>query len=94
MEDLCLSEESVADALDPAKAQGDAPLDVLKSRLLDEAVRRWRSDGINIIFDPDGAVLYGFDASASSFWFRNDPRGAALQLPLRRAEEWPPPPPA
>ena len=34
-------------------------------------------------------ILYGYDSAQRFFWFRNDPRGELIDLPLHKVKVWP-----
>ncbi len=34
-------------------------------------------------------ILYGYDSNQRFFWFRNDPRGEMIRLPLHKVKVWP-----
>lgn len=39
--------------------------------------------------DASRPILYGYDSAQRFFWFRNDPRGEPINLPLHKVKVWP-----
>ena len=61
-------------------------LDAYKPKVRPEILRTLLgSEGL----DANLPILYGYDAAQQFFWFRNDPRGELIELPLHKVKVWP-----
>ena len=61
-------------------------LDAYKPKVRREILRTLlKTEGL----DASQPILYGYDAAQRFFWFRNDPRGELIDLPLHKVRVWP-----